>query len=138
MTRRMRERNTVGCRDRGSLSGRGIHWIRRMRPALAVVPALVALLFLFAAEASACPNCKDAVNTADPDGLNMARGYFYSILIMLAMPLTLVGSFGVYVWREMRRLERAAATVSEGTGAATGPGLAPAAAASVAAAAPRP
>jgi hypothetical protein len=38
--------------------------------------------------------------------MNLARGYFYSILIMLAMPFTLVGSFGAYVWREMRRQKR--------------------------------
>jgi hypothetical protein len=47
------------------------------------------------------------VNTSDVDGLNVARGYFYSILLMLAMPFTLVGSFGCYVWREMRRQQRA-------------------------------
>jgi hypothetical protein len=28
---------------------------------------------------------------------------------MLAMPFTLVGSFGAYVWREMRRQKAAAA-----------------------------
>jgi hypothetical protein len=38
--------------------------------------------------------------------MNLARGYFYSIIIMLAMPFTLVGSFGAYVWREMRRQKR--------------------------------
>jgi hypothetical protein len=59
--------------------------------------------FLLAVDASACPNCKDAVNTSDPDGLNLARGYFYSILLMLAMPFTLAGSFAAYVWREVRR-----------------------------------
>ena len=64
------------------------------------------------AEALGCPNCKDAVNTSDPDGLNIARGYFYSILLMLAMPFTLVSSFGAYVWREMRR-QKAAAAVGE-------------------------
>jgi hypothetical protein len=72
-----------------------------------VVSVAVVCAALVAAEALGCPNCKDAVNTSDPDGLNLARGYFYSILIMLAMPLTLVGSFGCYVWREMRRQERA-------------------------------
>jgi hypothetical protein len=72
--------------------------------ALIGVAALVVLLV--AAEAVGCPNCKDAVNTSDPDGLNLARGYFYSILLMLAMPFTLVGSFGCYVWREMRRQRR--------------------------------
>jgi heme/copper-type cytochrome/quinol oxidase subunit 2 len=71
---------------------------------IAAVMAVVA-----AAEALGCPNCKDAVNTSDPEGLNVARGYFYSILLMLAMPFTLVGSFGAYVWREMRRQKAAAA-----------------------------
>lgn len=82
------------------------------RVVVAIVVAALAIVLL-AADASACPNCKDAVNTADPDGLNMARGYFYSILIMLAMPFTLVASFGVYVWREFRRQERLAATAAE-------------------------
>ena len=72
-----------------------------------VVVALVAVVAgLVAADALGCPNCKDAVNTADPAGLNLARGYFYSILFMLAMPFTLAGSFGAYVWREMRRQKR--------------------------------
>jgi hypothetical protein len=72
------------------------------------VTLAVALLLALAvaADAFGCPNCKDAVDTSDPDGLNVARGYFYSILLMLAMPFTLVGSFGCYVWREMRRQER--------------------------------
>ena len=68
-----------------------------------VMAATVTVCVLAACEAMACPNCKDAVNTSDPEGLNVARGYFYSILIMLAMPCTLIGSFGIYVWREMQR-----------------------------------
>ena len=75
----------------------------RSRPIL-VVAVLVALAV--AADAFGCPNCKDGVDTSDPAGLNLARGYFYSILIMLAMPFTLAGTFGAYVWREMRRQER--------------------------------
>jgi hypothetical protein len=87
--------------------------------AAGVLPAVAVVAFLLAAgEALGCPNCKDAVNTADPEGLNVARGYFYSILIMLAMPLTLVGSFGIYVWREMRRQERLAAEPPDAAGAA--------------------
>jgi len=72
------------------------------------VPLLVILAVAAGAEAFGCPNCKDAVDTSDPDGLNVARGYFYSILLMLAMPFTLAGSFGAYVWREMRRKKAAA------------------------------
>ena len=72
-----------------------------------VVPRTRGVVAFAAGDAFGCPNCKDAVDTSDPDGLNMARGYFYSILLMLAMPFTLVGTFGCYVWREMRRQERA-------------------------------
>ena len=74
------------------------------RPLL--ILAVVAACVVAAGDAMGCPNCKDAVNTSDPDGLNVARGYFYSILIMLAMPCTLISSFGIYVWREMQRQKR--------------------------------
>ena len=67
----------------------------------------ILLLVLVAGEALGCPTCKDGVAESDPEGMNLARGYFYSILIMLAMPFTLAGSFGAYVWREMRRQEKA-------------------------------
>jgi hypothetical protein len=72
---------------------------------LVLLPALGAVVVgvVLAADALGCPTCKDAVNTSDPDGLNIARGYFYSILLMLAMPFTLAGSFAAYVWREVRR-----------------------------------
>lgn len=58
---------------------------------------------LLMAAAEACPTCKDGLAAADSQGANIARGYFYSILLMLAMPFTLAGSFGLYVWREFRR-----------------------------------
>lgn len=70
--------------------------------------AVALVVLLAAADALGCPNCKDGVNTSDPQGLNIARGYFYSILLMLAMPFTLAGSFAAYVWREMRRQKRLA------------------------------
>lgn len=84
-----------------------------VRPAVRriMMAAVIVVCGLAVGEAFGCPNCKDAVNTADPEGLNLARGYFYSILIMLAMPFTLVGSFGAYVWREMRRQKREGASL---------------------------
>jgi hypothetical protein len=75
----------------------------------AAVSLVIAVALLAAADAVGCPNCKDGVNTSDPEGLNLARGYFYSILLMLAMPFTLAGSFAAYVWREMRRQQAQAA-----------------------------
>ena len=71
------------------------------------IPLAAVMALLIVADAFGCPNFKDGVNTADPAGLNVARGYFYSILFMLAMPFTLAGSFGAYVWREMRRQKQA-------------------------------
>lgn len=90
----------------------------RLRTASRLVVCLVAVtVVLAAAEALGCPTCKDGVAESDPEGMNLARGYFYSILIMLAMPFTLAGSFGAYVWREMRRqeLERRASAAAAGT-----------------------
>jgi len=85
------------------------------RPLL--ILAVVVFCAVAAGDAMGCPNCKDAVNTSDPDGLNLARGYFYSILIMLAMPCTLISSFGIYVWREMQRQKRAGLPLAdEGVG----------------------
>ena len=67
---------------------------------------LAIALVTLAADAFGCPNCKDAMVTGDAEASNVARGYFYSILIMLAMPFALVSSFGAYVWREMRLQKR--------------------------------
>ena len=75
-----------------------------------IAVATICLLVLLTGVADACPTCKDGLAAADSQGANLARGYFYSILLMLAMPFTLAGSFGLYVWREFRRQQRAAST----------------------------
>jgi hypothetical protein len=67
-----------------------------------------------AADAFGCPTCKDGIAANDTEGANLARGYFYSILLMLAMPLTLVSSFGAYVWREMKRQQRTGGATLDG------------------------
>lgn len=76
-----------------------------MKPRPLAVACLLVAIFV-AADAFGCPTCKDGIAANDTEGANLARGYFYSILLMLAMPLTLVSSFGAYVWREMRRQQR--------------------------------
>lgn len=47
--------------------------------------------------ASACPNCKAAVE-ADPEN-KQPKAYMYSILFMLSMPAILFGSFGYGLYR---------------------------------------
>ena len=74
---------------------------------IVVVAAVVAVGATFLSDSClACPNCKDALAGGSGETMNVARGYALSILIMLGMPFTLAGSFGLYVWREMRRLKR--------------------------------
>ena len=53
--------------------------------------------------ASACPGCKDALVANDPDQARIARGYFWSILFMMSMPFALLGTFGTYIYIEVRR-----------------------------------
>jgi len=51
----------------------------------------------------ACPLCK-AANEADQNGEPNTKpmAYMYSILFMLAMPATLLGSYGLIFWRTVR------------------------------------
>jgi heme/copper-type cytochrome/quinol oxidase subunit 2 len=62
---------------------------------LAAVPAF----------AMACPNCKDALAT-DPDAANLARGLYYSILFMLAMPCLILTGLGSLFYLEIRRAKK--------------------------------
>jgi hypothetical protein len=74
----------------------------RLRPWLPLAAALL-LVPLLEAVAAACPTCKDALSTSDPARANLVRGYFYSILFMMSMPFVLLGTFGSYMYFEVRR-----------------------------------
>ena len=70
---------------------------------IAVVLLLAAVLA--PAIAAACPNCKDATSDAETPGgsANLGRGFFWSILLMVAAPFTVVGSVAVVILRNRRR-----------------------------------
>lgn len=76
--------------------------------------------------AQACPGCKDAL-ASQKNGLNIALGYQYSILFMMAMPFTLLGLFAAYMYWEIRRAqvakdaEQAAATSGAASATAVEP-----------------
>lgn len=53
--------------------------------------------------ARACPNCKEAIENQDGEGANLKTGYYYSILVMVAMPFTLLGTGAYLVTRAVRR-----------------------------------
>jgi heme/copper-type cytochrome/quinol oxidase subunit 2 len=71
----------------------------------AIALALIALL-LVATVAQACPGCKEAIAENDLEGQRVARGYFWSILFMMSMPFTILGTFGTYCYVEVRRARR--------------------------------
>jgi hypothetical protein len=69
-----------------------------------------ALLFLWAGQAPACPNCKEAVaaqdDIASQEGKEttfMKNGYNYSVLFMMAMPFALLGTGAFMVARAVKR-----------------------------------
>lgn len=67
------------------------------------VVLVMAVVLATANSAFACPTCKDGMGVNDPSAQAMARGYFYSILFMMAMPFVLVGTFGGAAYLSIRR-----------------------------------
>ena len=76
-----------------------------------VLLALIAVALL-ATLAEACPGCKDAIAENDLEGQRVARGYFWSILFMMSMPFTILGTFGTYCYVEVRRARRERETMA--------------------------
>ena len=56
-----------------------------------------------ATTALACPTCTDGLAGNDPGSQAIARGYFYSILFMMAMPFVIIGTFGGAAYLSIRR-----------------------------------
>ncbi len=50
----------------------------------------------------ACPNCKEAVSAQPADVANMARGYNWSIMVMLVVPFSLLGTGAFMVRRAVK------------------------------------
>ncbi len=66
------------------------------------VMVLGILLFSLGQEAWGCPTCKDGIDGGAAGG-NLARGFYWSILFMMAMPFALIGSFAGYMYWQVRR-----------------------------------
>lgn len=61
------------------------------------------LLLLWAGDASACPNCKEALANQTGDAARLKDGYYYSILLMIAMPFALLATGAFFVARAVRK-----------------------------------
>jgi hypothetical protein len=66
----------------------------------AFLAALVAIVL--ASPVSACPNCKEAVSATPEDVANMARGYNWSVMLMLGAPVSLLTTGALMVRRAVK------------------------------------
>ncbi|HEV3137647.1 MAG TPA: hypothetical protein VGZ26_07075 [Pirellulales bacterium] len=76
---------------------------RKLSPAILGVLCLTALLG-FSQVAEACPSCQRALS--DGSQGNLAAGIYYSILFMMSMPFAIVGVFGGFAYRAVKREQR--------------------------------
>jgi hypothetical protein len=80
-----------------------------MKPMRIVLPLLalscVAAVLGSASVAQACPSCQQAL-AGDPSQGDLARGIYYSVLFMMAMPFAIVGTFAGFAYRAVKREQR--------------------------------
>ncbi len=76
-----------------------------MRMWKALLPVLaVALVLLVASDALACPGCKEALaNEQGTDAAGVRNGYFWSILMMIGTPFSLLSAGAFAVVRAVKR-----------------------------------
>ena len=80
----------------------------RLKPLLTMGFVAAVLLVALTTAAEACPTCKLALesNSGERD---LVSAYMYSILFMMLMPFTLLGSFATYMYYQVRRARAAQA-----------------------------
>ncbi len=60
------------------------------------------VMLLLCSPAWACPNCKEAISAQPADVANAARGYNWSIMLMLGVPVSLLGTGAFMVRRAVK------------------------------------
>jgi hypothetical protein len=73
---------------------------RRVILSMAVMALMTAL---GSDQAMACPNCKEAVSLQGSEVANVASGYNWSVVFMLAVPFSMLGAGVFMVNRAVRR-----------------------------------
>ncbi len=60
-----------------------------------------------AASAPACPLCSEETEAqARETGVNVSMGYSVSVLVMIALPMSMVGGMGYALYRNAQRMSR--------------------------------
>lgn len=54
-------------------------------------------------QASACPNCKEAVSASEGQVASMSSGYNWSVVFMLTVPFSMLGTGAFMVRRAVKR-----------------------------------
>ena len=71
---------------------------------IALILAVIFLcLFVYQDTVSACPTCKDAIH-GEHDGV--AKGYYWSILFLMATPFAIFAGWGIYIYRVVRKMPK--------------------------------
>lgn len=60
------------------------------------------LLVFSVREAAACPNCKEAVSATPSEAASLADGFNWSVLFMLTVPFSLLGTGALMVRRAVK------------------------------------
>ena len=79
----------------------------RMIENVARVAAPVLIAMFTTGVVSACPTCTEGLGQNDPQGQAIAAGFYYSILFMMAMPFTILATFGSVAYFSIRRAQKA-------------------------------
>jgi hypothetical protein len=66
--------------------------------------AIVAFALIHGSDrAWACPNCKEAVSLQSGEAANQANGYNWSVMFMLTVPFSMVGTGAFMIHRAVKR-----------------------------------
>ena len=76
-----------------------------MRASARVAAVILLVVLILPAVLSACPLCKEATPDGEYPGgsASLGRGFYYSILLMIAVPWTAVGTVAFLIFRRRRR-----------------------------------
>jgi hypothetical protein len=81
--------------------------LRRILRALLQGTVVAIAMLALVQFADACPTCKEGLAENDPQHASLVRGYFYSILFMMAMPFVILGTFGSFAYLSIRKARTA-------------------------------
>jgi hypothetical protein len=76
---------------------------RFCRTALATIITALLIVVAGSSVARACPNCKEAVSLQAGDAASQADGYNWSVMFMLVIPFSMMGTGAFAIHRAVKR-----------------------------------